>query len=371
LRDLLDATQARYRDELHQPHPPAFLLYIDQGEELYVRAAERDRRRFSKLLADALKEDTRLRAMMSMRADFIGEFHQDQSLYDVHQQIDIPPLREAQLREVVSKPPEVLSARFEAPDLIDAITRQAARDVGALPVLSYTLDDMWSAMVHRDDGVLRLAPQHIALGGVLVDHAENFLSKHRDAEAAVRRIFTLRCATVLEGGEPTRRRAPHSEFSAEEWRLVCELANFPNRLLVTARAEAGEIYAEVAHESIFQHWQKLREWVAAERKFLSWRKLFEDMRKRWEGESIESKDAALLRGVHLQDAQKWLEERGTEFSTRDKEFVSLSRECYEKEEAWLASKARWRDAEQALRKEVAQTIHGLIGSVKRTIRWPP
>ena len=41
LRDLLDATQARYRDELHQPEPPSFLIYIDQGEELYARAAER------------------------------------------------------------------------------------------------------------------------------------------------------------------------------------------------------------------------------------------------------------------------------------------------------------------------------------------
>jgi hypothetical protein len=38
LRDLLDATKLRYRDDLHQPEPPAFLLYIDQGEELYVRA---------------------------------------------------------------------------------------------------------------------------------------------------------------------------------------------------------------------------------------------------------------------------------------------------------------------------------------------
>jgi hypothetical protein len=34
LRDLLDATQARYRNELHQPEPPAFIIYIDQGEEL-------------------------------------------------------------------------------------------------------------------------------------------------------------------------------------------------------------------------------------------------------------------------------------------------------------------------------------------------
>ena len=49
LRDLLDATEARYRDALRQPKPPAFLLYIDQGEELYVRAEERQRRLFSEV----------------------------------------------------------------------------------------------------------------------------------------------------------------------------------------------------------------------------------------------------------------------------------------------------------------------------------
>jgi hypothetical protein len=76
LRDLLDATQARYRDELHQPEPPAFLIYIDQGEELFVRADERERRRFSDTLAQGLA-DPRLRAMMSMRADFFGDLHKD------------------------------------------------------------------------------------------------------------------------------------------------------------------------------------------------------------------------------------------------------------------------------------------------------
>ena len=69
LRDLLDATQARYRDELHRPEPPAFLINIDQGEELFARSDERERRRFSEILARDLG-DPRLRAMISMRADF-------------------------------------------------------------------------------------------------------------------------------------------------------------------------------------------------------------------------------------------------------------------------------------------------------------
>ncbi len=80
LRDLLDATQARYRDELRQPEPTAIFLYIDRGEELYVRAEERERRRFSEILAQGLA-DSRLRAMMSMRSDFFGDLQKDEALY--------------------------------------------------------------------------------------------------------------------------------------------------------------------------------------------------------------------------------------------------------------------------------------------------
>jgi hypothetical protein len=56
LRDLLDPTEARYRHELRQPKPPAFLLYIDQGEEFYVRADERQCRRLSEILAHDLSD---------------------------------------------------------------------------------------------------------------------------------------------------------------------------------------------------------------------------------------------------------------------------------------------------------------------------
>jgi hypothetical protein len=109
LRDLLDATELRYSDELHQPKPPAFLLYIDQGEELYVRAEEHQRRRFLELLANGVA-DPRLYALMSLRADFFGELLKDEPLYAVHQQINVPPLREPELREVVSRPAALVRA---------------------------------------------------------------------------------------------------------------------------------------------------------------------------------------------------------------------------------------------------------------------
>jgi hypothetical protein len=91
--------------------------------------------------------------MMSMRADFFGELQKDQSLDEVSRKIEVKPLREAQLLEVVSRPPELLSARFETKHLPGDIARRAAeesvQDAGALPLLSYLLEDMWQNMVAR------------------------------------------------------------------------------------------------------------------------------------------------------------------------------------------------------------------------------
>lgn len=112
MRDLLDATERRYQ-ELALPRPTAFLLYIDQGEELYVRAEERQRRRFSELLAHGLG-DPRLCALMSLRADFFGELQKDTPLYKAHRQINVPPLGERELLAVVTEPARLLFAKRDS-----------------------------------------------------------------------------------------------------------------------------------------------------------------------------------------------------------------------------------------------------------------
>src|SRR5262249_57230656 len=107
----------------------------------------------------------------------------------------------------VGRPADLLSARFEMGERVDIITRRAAEGsvtgVAALPLLSYTLDDMWTQMVKRDDGVLRLPAQSFELGGVLSDRADAFLADHPKSHDELRRIFTLKLATVREGEEPT------------------------------------------------------------------------------------------------------------------------------------------------------------------------
>lgn len=330
LSDLLGATVDQSVD-LQQAELPKPFLYIDQGEELYVRAEQHERIRFSELLAAGLG-DGRLRAVMSLRADFLGELQKDEPLYDVSCKIDVPPLREAQLRELVGRPAALLGARFESDSLVANIAQRAAedstKDAGALPLLSYLLDDMWTQMVERGDGILRLPEGAVELGRVLVQRAEAFLARNPRAEDKLRRIFTLKLATVREDGEPMRRRSYRSEFSDEEWRLVSELAGDPNRLLAVATPEVGEPHAEVAHEAIFKRWDKLKEWIAAEREFLAWRSGLEAARRAWAATAEATKAEALLMGAALAQTQSWFAKRAEDLPAPDREYIvqSIARE---------------------------------------------
>jgi hypothetical protein len=359
LRGLLNATQERFQEQ-GRPQLPAFLLYIDQGEELYVRSEPRQRRRFSELLAEALA-DPRMRAMMSLRADFFGELLNDEPLQDVSRKIEVPPLREAQLREVVSKPAVLLGARFEnehlAFDIAERAAEESTRDAGALPLLSYLLDDMWKSKDPQWDGVLRLPAPAIELGRVLVDRANAFIATHPGSEDALRRIFTLKLATVREDGEPTRRRAFRAEFTDYEWRLVSELADHPYRLLITATADAVttpvptvigsdmygarggvENYAQAAHEAIFRRWDKLKEWMAAEREFLTWRSGLEAARRDWQLAPDVSKNNALLMGFALERATNWIVKRAGDLSVSDRKFIAQS---IEREKNAQSRSRRW------------------------------
>jgi formylglycine-generating enzyme required for sulfatase activity len=162
------------------------------------------------------------------------------------------------------------------------------------------------------------------LGGVLIERADKFLASHPGAEDALRRVLTLRLADVRNDGEPTRRRAAREEFSREEWRLICELADYPNRLLVIVTTEAGETYVEVAHEAIFRRWEKVRDWIAAEREFLAWRSGIEAARRAWQATPQAAKHQALLMGAALTQARSWLSKRSADLLASDREFISRS-----------------------------------------------
>lgn len=326
LTSLIEATD-RYYDSIDADRLPAYLIYVDQGEELYIRAGVTARERFSELLAAAVS-DPRLFVLISLRADLIGELQNDRHLYESHVQVNVPPLRQQQLEEITLRPVALLDARFESEGLANTIVQgtidDAARGEGALPLLSYALDDMWSRMLERSDGVLRLPGTSFAPGAVLAERGDRFVAERPRDEPALRRILTLRLATVRESERPTRRRAPRSEFSETEWLLVSSLADYPYRLLSISSTEAGVAQAEVAHETLFDRWSTLKAWIASERQFLTWRGGLEAARRTWENTDGATKADALLMGAPLVQAESWIKARREDLIEPDRTFIDLS-----------------------------------------------
>lgn len=358
LSDLLDATE-RQQQLLGRPPPPAFLVSIDQGEELYIRPSDSERRQFSRIISEALI-DPRFMAMMSLRSDFFGELQKDEALFASHRQLNVPPLRELALRDVVSRPARLLSARFDSEFLAADLARRAAeestKDAGALPLLAYTLDSMWMHMRQRGDGILRLPPNALELGGVLVENANDFLANNPNSADVLRRIFTLKLATVLEDGQPTRRRAPRSEFSEDEWRLVSRLADYPHRLLATVVPEVGEAFAEVAHEAIFRRWETLSQWISDEREFLIWKTGLDLARRTWKTAPHHLQGGALLMGLSLVQAQNWLAQRPEDISKEDRAFIGLSTDREVSRQQEIVTAAQRLAEEQRARADLAEAL---------------
>lgn len=96
------------------------------------------------------------------------------------------------------------------------------------------------------------------------------------------------------------------------------------RLLVTSQcAGGGEETIEVSHEALIRHWDRLKGWVDADRRFLLWQQRLHILVDQYE-ESHKSADL-LLRGFPLTEALEWVKNKPDSFSVRECQFVTASK----------------------------------------------
>ena len=159
--DLIRAVKDYLGQKLAGDTPRAFLLYIDQGEEIYASteregkpdiAAKRDAEAFSRVIAEAAgRADCRI--LFSLRSDYYGSLQDDNALFAVTRGVDVPPMPVEALRQAIERPATALGVRFEPPAMPGYLAGATAREAGALPLLAYLLSDMWREMQAREDGL--------------------------------------------------------------------------------------------------------------------------------------------------------------------------------------------------------------------------
>ncbi|MCX4626901.1 trypsin-like peptidase domain-containing protein [Streptomyces sp. NBC_01443] len=303
-------------------HTRRLLVVVDQFEELLARGPAAVDQLAAVLYHDALPSDVRV--LTTLRADFLEAALDHEGLGEVLRSgiHYLAPLGPRQLREAVTAPvAAVPGVRYEA-DLADRILADTGTGHGALPLLGFTLDQLWQ----RQNGGLLTHGAYGALGGVtgaLSAYAEEVWEAYVPASdaGAARRLFTRLIRVPIGSAAATRRTAARRELGEDEARIAQALA--ATRLLVAATDAEGTETVELAHEALITGWTRLAGWAAVDRSFLGWRESLRHDMDRWEsgGRAPELLPSASA----LAGARQWLEARGAELTETERDYLERGR----------------------------------------------
>lgn len=277
------------------------LVVVDQFEELVTLAGERERTQFLEALHACVTRDARIRILVTLRVDFLGQILATGHADLFQHPVAIGALGRNQLTQVVEQPARLVGLSF-APSVVEAIVNDAGTD-DALPLLAYLLQELYFASGPGETVTEELYRSLGGVAGALGRQADHTVAELDCADNGVDFVLRvlLRFVTV-QGQEVARRRVPLAELTAEERRVVDAFVEA--RLLMSDVRAGQEPYAQVTHEALFRRWAPLRQEVEARAEQLRQRAELERWAEEWEraGRGADY----LLTGERLALAQRWL-----------------------------------------------------------------
>jgi len=243
------------------------VLVIDQYEELITRCPNpAEREQFDALLRKLLDEvqDGALKIILTVRADFEPQLDDGalKSLW-ISGRCTVPPFNIEELKEVVEMPTIQEVLIFDPPELVDEIIEEVVQAPGALPLLSYTLSELYEAYIKsgREDRALK-KEDYDNLGGVmgaLRTKADTLYNSLDTGGQNTMRKLMLRMVSLE--GELAGKRVLMDDLiyadAAENQRVHDVIDQLVDARLIVK----GKDYIEPAHDALVRAWKTLREWI--------------------------------------------------------------------------------------------------------------
>jgi WD domain, G-beta repeat len=226
-------------------------------------------------------------------------------------QTSVLPMSIHELREVIEKPaalPDV-QLTFEG-DLVGDLLFEVQGQAGALPLLQFTLDQLFQWRSGRQLTLSAYRELGGVKGAVSRQAEETYAALPSDEHRKLARALFVR---LIDPGaseqDTTRRRAALSEFSladATATRLLRETADaFIKARLLIANEVGGTTTLEVSHEAVIREWRRLSEWIREAREDLQLLRVIREDAAEWY--HYECSVDRLYRGTQLVQALAWRE----------------------------------------------------------------
>lgn len=286
-----------WQNQARSSSPKTLLLVIDQAEELITQTSELEARQFHELVVAAVAyHHQHFRVIATLRLDFEAQFQTTEAYRDIWMDARyvLPQMSQTQLREAIEQPASQRVLYFEPPSLVDKLIEDVAQTPGALPLLSFTLSELYLRYLERGSADRALTEEDYRdLGGVagaLTKRAsqeyEALVALDREYEQTIKHVMLRMIATEWEA--LARRRIPLNEISyqdkAENLRVSVFLKQFITARLLVRGQERGtaDAYVEPAHDALIRGWDKLLRWRNQNQEVLNLQRLVSSATKAWQ-----------------------------------------------------------------------------------------
>ncbi len=246
--------------------------------------------------------------------------------------LDIAAPSPMELAEMIRRPAQAAGLSFEVHamtghSLDSVIAEDAAAAPGVLPLLSFTLNELYQDMRHRGTNELTYAGYE-ALGGLkgaIATRADKVIDELPEvAQLALPRV--LRALTTVANPSdklPVARSVPRASFAegTPARRVVDGLMDA--RLLVATNDDGAVV--RLAHEALISHWKRARDQLERDRRDLEVRSVVEAQFERWQRSTGSDRNRLLLRDPDLANAADLARRWGDELPPFIRSFIRRSK----------------------------------------------
>ncbi|MBD2078710.1 pentapeptide repeat-containing protein [Leptolyngbya sp. FACHB-17] len=295
------------------PGDEPILLVVDQFEEIFTLCRNpAEQAKFIDLLLN-LPESGRIKAVITMRADFFEACLAYPALTQAIQtnQVLLSRMAEAELEAAIVNPAKIQGMSLQ-PKLLTKILQDVEAEENCLPLLEFALQQLWE----QRSGTELTFDAYRKLGGVtgaLNAHAEEIYKQlaARKQENWAKRVL-LRLVRTGEGTKDTRQRQAKIDLLAmgkdageKEAISLVITALVDGRLLVSDRID-GQDVIDLSHEALMLSWKRFVGWRESDRKTRRLVDKIEDAKREWQ---THRKRQYLLDGRLLKDAKRLLKDK--------------------------------------------------------------
>jgi WD40 repeat protein len=380
LQTLIDRVRVALIADEANAKPPALVLAIDQGEELFLSDGASESAALLNVLQELLAVDApALLVVITIRSDAYEQLQTTKALEGISQQtLSLTPMPRGAHQAVIEGPAARLK-RTDRPLTIEpALTHALLSDVedgggrDALPLLAFTLERLY--LEYGGRGRLTLE-DYDALGRIKgsIEAAVERAFVAADGDARIPRDRDARLVLLRRGlipwlagidpdtGSPRRQKARISEIPEEARPLIDLLVE--QRLLSTDVAhDTGERTIEPAHESLLRQWGSMQGWLQEDFVALTNLETVKRAARDWAAND-KGEDWLAHRAGRLEEAERLLQrtDLAGKLDTTDRTYLVV---CRELEEAERKEKAA--ALERRLRLQRRFTIAAALAALAMT-----